>query len=112
MATRQGIFYFEEEVEVVKVSVYNRDFHLVERYEVRSKRRKAVKRCQKIRYRDSREAKDALFSTKLQKGRDEADGLESNRREARTYRCGKCFGWHLSSQIFASNWEGASIDVA
>lgn len=112
MATRQEIFYFEEEVEVVKVSINSRDFHLVERYEVRSKRRKAVKRCQKIRYRDSREAKDALFRTKLRKGREEADGLESNRREARTYRCGKCFGWHLSSQIFAADWEGATTDVA
>jgi hypothetical protein len=112
MATKQETFYFEEEIEVVKVSVNSRDFHLVERYEVRSKRRKAVRRCSKIRYRDSREAKDALWKTKVQREREEADGMESTRREARTYRCGKCFGWHLTSQIFATDWEGNSNNVA
>jgi len=112
MAARQEIFFFEEEVEVVKVSINRRDFHLVERYEVRSKRRKAIRRCDKIRYRDSREAKDALWRTRARRERDEREGVESPRREARTYRCGKCYGWHLSSQIFAADWEGAPTHVA
>ena len=52
----------------------------------------------KVRYRDAREATDALHS--LTNGAALADQLggEHSIRVKRKYKCGACRGWHLTSQ--------------
>jgi len=51
----------------------------------------------KIRYRDHHQANDALSSTKWRRRLDELSGIESKRNETRSYRCGECRGWHITS---------------
>lgn len=112
MAVQRSINVFEYELEAEKALINKRNSHLMERSDVNSKKKREMKHCQKVRYRDSREAKDALWSTRKQRQIAEREGRNSNRREARTYRCGKCRGWHLSSQVFAADWEGGQGYVA
>ena len=52
----------------------------------------------KLRYRDHDQARDALGSTTERRLRAESEGLTSNRREIRTYKCSFCAGWHSTSQ--------------
>ena len=54
--------------------------------------------CRKLRYRDAREAKDALFRIRVVRGRQEHDGLPSRRNECRWYQCPRCKGYHLTSE--------------
>ena len=114
MATKTSrLRYEEDEGEVLRTAINKRNSHLdakVDRREFRKKNER--KNCKKVRYRDSREAKQALWSTANKRVRDEKAGLASARREARTYRCGICRGWHLTSQVLASEWEKENSNVA
>jgi len=104
--------YMDDEVEALKAAINKRNSHLFADEEFTSSKRLDRRSCRKVRYRDSREAKEALWSTARKRQRDEKAGRISSRGEARTYRCGKCRGWHLSSQVFAAGWEGEQRDVA
>lgn len=114
MATKTSRFRFvDDESEVLKTAINKRNSHLdteIDRRELR--KRSERKNCKKVRYRDSREAKQALWSTSNKRVRDERAGRGSNRREARTYRCGICKGWHLTSQVLASDWVKENSNVA
>lgn len=52
----------------------------------------------KVRFRDHRDAVNALHQ--IANARSVARDLQltSNRRECRTYRCTACKGWHLTSR--------------
>ena len=52
----------------------------------------------KVRFRDKREAQDALHRAVAARHLQEAAGLISRRQERRTYLCESCDGWHLTSQ--------------
>lgn len=54
--------------------------------------------CTKIRYRDHREAVAVLHKIAGHRNRAEAYGLDSRRREIRSYRCDGCNGFHLTSK--------------
>lgn len=56
----------------------------------------------KIRYRDQDQAGYALAQMRSAKTRAEVAGRKSRRREARTYPCGGCGGWHATSQALAA----------
>jgi hypothetical protein len=66
----------------------------------------------KVRYRDAREATDALHS--LTNGAALADELggEHSIRVKRKYKCGVCRGWHLTSQATWTSPVGAQPAVA
>ena len=51
----------------------------------------------KVRYRDHAQANDGLVSAKEWRKRSEAEGRASRRREARSYKCPDCRGWHSTS---------------
>lgn len=53
----------------------------------------------KVRYRDKKEALNALhkIQTKIRRPLSEGDGW-TQRRECRAYACEECKGWHLTSQ--------------
>lgn len=55
----------------------------------------------KLRYRDHRQASDALSSTRWRRRLDQLDGIESKRNETRSYKCPHCGGWHITS---IANW--------
>lgn len=50
----------------------------------------------KVRFGEHKDATQALRLARISAGRD----LASRRREARSYRCGSCRGWHLTSMQF------------
>lgn len=52
----------------------------------------------KIRYRDAREATDALHTLRNKAALADALGGQHQIRVARKYRCNACRGWHLTSQ--------------
>lgn len=52
----------------------------------------------KHRFRDHREAIEALHRASNARQRASARGESSARREIRGYRCKTCHGWHLTSQ--------------
>lgn len=52
----------------------------------------------KVRFRDKREALDALHQAVAERRRMVEDGKPSRRRECRVYACPSCNGWHLTSQ--------------
>lgn len=54
--------------------------------------------CTKIRYRDHREAVAVLHKIAGLRDRAKRDGLDSRRREARSYPCDGCRGFHLTSK--------------
>ena len=51
----------------------------------------------KIRYRDHKQAGDALRSAKWRRRIDDLVGVDSRRNEARAYKCADCKGWHTTS---------------
>lgn len=53
----------------------------------------------KRRYRDKREAVTALHRAQNAGQLAEDLGLDSNRREVRSYQCPSCQGWHLTSWL-------------
>jgi len=59
---------------------------------VTNKRNKAKSRrtdCDKVRYRDQREAKHAILAIKFK-------GERREQSPVRAYECQKCHGWHLT----------------
>jgi hypothetical protein len=52
----------------------------------------------KVRYRDAREATDALHALTNRAALAEELGAEHAIRVKRKYRCNACSGWHLTSQ--------------
>ena len=52
----------------------------------------------KLRYRDRKQAQDALTLTKHQGARARGHGETTNRREW-AYPCRLCNGWHLTSRL-------------
>jgi hypothetical protein len=54
----------------------------------------------KVRFRDKREALEAVHAACTIRRFAEADGSTTTRQERRTYRCSGCNGWHLTSQEF------------
>lgn len=104
--------YMDDEMEVLKAAINKRNSHLFAEEKSESEKKSSRKTCRKVRYRDSREAKEALWSATNKRTRDQKAGRTSNRTEARTYRCGICRGWHLTSQVLAAGWEGLQSDVA
>lgn len=64
----------------------------------------------KVRYRDHDQARDGLVSAKEARMRDESAGVQSRRREARSYKCPECRGWHNTSLAL---WvEATPVDAA
>lgn len=55
----------------------------------------------KVRYRDHAQASDGLRSAKEARLRQQSAGVESRRRETRSYKCPDCRGWHNTSR---SRW--------
>ena len=53
----------------------------------------------KVRYRDHAQASDGMQSAKEARSRDERAGITSRRREARSYKCSECGGWHNTSIV-------------
>lgn len=51
----------------------------------------------KVRYRDRAQASEGLRSAKWRRLHDVADGVDSRRRETRSYKCPECSGWHNTS---------------
>ena len=54
--------------------------------------------CNKVRYRDHREAVSALHAIVGIRWRALNDGVVCRRREVRSYSCDSCKGFHLTSQ--------------
>jgi hypothetical protein len=54
--------------------------------------------CGKVRFRDHREAVGALHKAAAVRHRADEDGTETRRQEVRTYECGACHGFHLTSK--------------
>lgn len=52
----------------------------------------------KVRFRDQHQATQALERIHKNKSRAESKGVETKRREQRSYYCASCEGWHLTSQ--------------
>ena len=52
----------------------------------------------KVRFRDKREALDALHHAVAVRRVVEAEGQATRRKECRVYPCPSCSGWHLTSQ--------------
>jgi len=52
----------------------------------------------KVRFRDKREARDALHLAVATRSLREAAGESCRRQECRMYLCASCNGWHLTSQ--------------
>ena len=52
----------------------------------------------KVRFRDKREARDALHLAVATRRLREAAGETCRRQECRMYLCASCSGWHLTSQ--------------
>lgn len=52
----------------------------------------------KVRFRDKREALDALHRAVAMRRFSESEGQASRRQECRVYACPSCSGWHLTSQ--------------
>ena len=52
----------------------------------------------KVRFRDKREAQDALHRAVAARHLQETEGHTSRRQERRMYLCESCGGWHLTSQ--------------
>lgn len=52
----------------------------------------------KVRFRDKREALDALHRAVAIRQLTEANGQSCRRQERRVYACVSCSGWHLTSQ--------------
>jgi hypothetical protein len=52
----------------------------------------------KVRFRDKREALEALHQAVATRRLREAEGQASRRQECRVYACLSCSGWHLTSQ--------------
>lgn len=67
----------------------------------RNQKRAGLQRCVasgKRRFRDHREAVVALQRAASQRRLAELEGVDTHRREVRTYECVVCRGWHLTSQ--------------
>jgi hypothetical protein len=67
----------------------------------RAHTRRHLGRCsasQKVRFRDKREALEAVHAAGTSRRFAEADGVVSARQERRTYHCSSCRGWHLTSR--------------
>lgn len=52
----------------------------------------------KVRYRDHHEATLSLKNMRRARTVATLDGVPTNRREDRSYKCPDCKGWHLTSQ--------------
>jgi len=61
-------------------------------------RRRGCRVTGKRRFRDHRHAVEALHAASNARTRAEEIGLTTRRQERRTYFCGACGGWHLTSQ--------------
>jgi hypothetical protein len=59
----------------------------------------------KIRYRDAREATDALQRLQNQARIAEESGGAHTIRVRRKYDCAACDGWHLTSQAVPDGWH-------
>jgi hypothetical protein len=62
----------------------------------------------KVRFRDKREAVQALHFAAARRHLTEADGQACCRQERRAYSCAVCKGWHLTSQ----ERRGSSVAAA
>lgn len=63
--------------------------------------RRRLRQCEateKVRFRDKREAQDALHRAVAARQLQEAEGHTCRRQERRMYLCESCGGWHLTSQ--------------
>ncbi|ADU49602.1 hypothetical protein Intca_3116 [Intrasporangium calvum DSM 43043] len=66
-----------------------------------ARRRTALVTCQrtrKVRFRDHRQAIEALHRAANARKWSLLRGATTRRREQRAYPCGHCKGWHLTSQ--------------
>jgi len=100
--------YLDDEIELLKKSLIHPRPNIYESQEPMRKRGNGVKTCGKTVYRDLEEAKNALFAIRVTRSSQEAQGINSRRREKRYYFCNRCHGLHITSQEdrFAA---GASI---
>jgi len=57
--------------------------------------------CNKVRYRDHKEAVRTLHHMSRLRWQAEIDGVPCRRREVRAYACALCGGFHLTSQAAA-----------
>ena len=63
----------------------------------------------KFRFRDHRECVRVLHAATNQRVIELAEGGESRRREIRSYACGLCSGWHVTS---SETWDTRDRKVA
>jgi hypothetical protein len=80
----------------------------------RSHARRHLSRCPifgKVRFRDKREALEAVHAAITTRRFAEADSLETARQERRTYRCASCHGWHLTSQESRGDTPPAELNT-
>ena len=80
---------------------YVRRFIIQTKKEVseKSKKTQEKSKCKKVRFRDHREAVEALKTIRVVRLRNINQGTESRRRECRTYFCHRCRGHHLTSKV-------------
>lgn len=69
---------------------------------------KDSKRCEsgKVRFKDHRQAVEALHSTQNHSANQIQKFGDTRRREVRSYSCPICKGWHLTSQPLTSDIFG------
>lgn len=78
-----------------------RRFIIQSKKEVSGKSKKTLEKskCKKVRFRDHREAVEALKTIRVVRLRSINQGTESRRRECRAYFCHRCRGHHLTSKV-------------
>lgn len=65
---------------------------------IRRRKMHACEETGKLRYRDWAQAQEALLAAVWDRQTAQAHNVASHRREVRAYPCGRCNGWHLTSQ--------------
>ncbi len=70
----------------------------------RSREKRRCEASGKRRFRDHREAVEALHRAATQRRWAAEDAEHSRRQEVRSYRCKACRGWHLTSMATPPPW--------
>jgi hypothetical protein len=90
--------YLDDEIELLEKSLLHPKSKVYESEKPMRKRGNGVKTCGKTVYRDLDEAKNALFLIRVIRSSQEAQGINSRRREKRYYFCNRCHALHITSQ--------------
>lgn len=55
--------------------------------------------CRKHRFKDHKQAVAALHSAANRRQMAQYEGFETRRNEVRSYKCSRCSGFHITSQL-------------